>query len=174
MGFWDLFKSKKTKEKEDYEAEVEALTQKIRKNRVYFLKQKLKRLKEKQEEMALEDEIDDLEDEIYGDEDDEETEIIEQADSPEAVLNSLLTKAFTAKSNKSPVSNAVGVSSDIGGSGKKMLTDEELRAFKEKIPAQNLAAAKAMPEADLIPIVSEQLAGCDDATIARAIKILKE
>lgn len=156
----------------------------IQRERLDFLRAKLARMKAKHEEMLLEDELADMEEGIYGTESDDGKQENPQApfnalgamDEPDALLAQMFMQILSANQPKPAMGGNTQERSQRGE--RKTLTDDELRAYKEKIPATYLKRAKKMSDEQLIEFVGsykpEFIAEYDDDTIQRACKILKE
>jgi hypothetical protein len=138
----------------------------IRKERIRYLRARLQQLRDLHDEQLLESEVDGLEAELKGEEQDDGVEQFTGA-NPDAMLAALFMQVLGA--NKKQAASAVPE--------KMVLTDEQLLAYKKKIPAPMLRKLRGMKDEELLHTARmyapDLMEKADEETITRAIRILR-
>lgn len=167
MGFFDVFKRKRHKftDEERQKSRVSRIERDIMQDRIDYLERKRNRLAAEYRAREMEEEIAEMEE---GLEDDVEEGDDLGANGPDALITQLLMRAMNQGPMKKPEQFT----------GKQSLTDEQLRAFKEKAPPEYLKAAQKMSDDEIMEYVKTNKPDIfetyDDDTIRRALIILKE
>lgn len=161
------------------ERAIKTLETKIRKSRRKMLEERYARLQEVMEEQRLEEDIAMLEQDIYGsDEDDEQ----ETAESPDALLMQLLSKAANAGAPMQQQQGyAYGTSQPPPQNvppPRRDFTDEELKSMRDRIPKPYLKKLAQMGDEELIETVQihapDFFHQASEKSIARAIELVRE
>lgn len=164
---------------------ISRLEKSIRKLRIEHLKQKLQRMKDMQEEQMLEEQLEDLENDFYGPEEGEDDKVnvgeaVGAMDNPDALLMGLLGNVL-GHIKKPNAQQAAPPIQQQQTAQKKHYSDQELQALVSSIPEKWRPKIKAMSAEQilqLVPIyapdeIKEMIAGADEDSIVRAIKLLK-